>query len=323
MKVLLIDADSTIPNIALMKLSNWYKNKGATVTLHKCYLPYFPNKKKTVYYAPYNFNKIYCSVIFEGNKNFIQGENIIFGGTGFDLATKLPEEIENYEPDYTLYPENNTSYGFITRGCIRNCDFCKVFKKEGYIHKVSNIDNIVKHKKVKFLDNNILAYPKHKEILQELIDKKIKCQFNQGLDIRLIDKDNSKLLSKLNYLNEYTFSFDHWELKETIETKLNILQWIKPWKARFFIYVNPSMPLNETVKRVLFLKNKKCLPYIMRDIQCWYSKYKDFYTDICAYTNQVNIFKKMDFASFLSKRHTVKNYKNRIKESLKLWKINR
>jgi len=46
MKVLLIDADSTIPNIALMKLSAWHKSLGDDVELVRVNLPYYPNKKK-------------------------------------------------------------------------------------------------------------------------------------------------------------------------------------------------------------------------------------------------------------------------------------
>jgi len=208
MRILLIDADSTIPNLALMKLGSWHKKNGDHVVLHRCNLPYYPHRKKRTYYVPAEFDIKYCSVIFEGNYPYIKGENIIFGGTGVDLIKKLPAEIEHSLPDYTLYPDNKTSYGFITRGCIRKCSFCKVPKKEGYIHKVNNIDNIVRHREVKFLDNNILAYPEHMGILQELVDKKIKCQFNQGLDIRLLNENNSKLLSSLNYLHEYIFAFD-------------------------------------------------------------------------------------------------------------------
>ena len=132
----------------------------------------------------------------------------------------MPDEIEKLAPDYSVYPDNDTSYGFITRGCIRNCGFCYVPKKEGNIKKVCDIDQIVRHKKVEFLDNNILAYPTHKVILQELIDKKIKCSLNQGLDIRLIDRENSTLLSKLRYMGCYIFAFDDYSftvsLRDTI-----------------------------------------------------------------------------------------------------------
>lgn len=318
MKVLLIDADSTIPNIALMKLSAMHKSLGDDVELVKAYLPYYPNKKKIPFIAK-GADKTYCSVIFEGNADYIIGKNIIFGGTGFDLTTTLPVHAEEVNPDYSIYPDNDISYGFITRGCIRNCSFCKVPKKEGYIHKVSNVESIVQHKKVKFLDNNILALPEHKEILGEIIQKNIKCQFNQGLDIRLLDSENSVLLSKMNYFGEYIFAFDNWKYKVLIEEKMVFLSWAKPYQLKFFVYVHPDMPLGETVKRIVWLKEKKCLPYIMRDISCWQSENSDFFVDLCAYCNQVHIFKKMKFAEFLEKRH--KN-KSRIAKSKRLWNEN-
>jgi len=235
------------------------------------------------------------------------------------LVTKIPDEADKFDPDYSIYPDNDISYGFITRGCIRNCSFCVVPKKEGYIHKVSNVDDIVKHKKVKFLDNNILALPEHKEILLELIQKNIKCQFNQGLDIRLLDVENSILLSKLNYLGEYIFAFDNWKYKKLIEEKMRLLFWRKPYRLKFFVYVHPDMPLAETVKRIVWLKEKQCLPYIMRDISCWDSENSDFFVDLAAYCNHVHLFKKMDFDSFLEKRY--KN-KSRIEKSKRLWKEN-
>lgn len=318
MKVLLIDADSTIPNIALMKLSAWHKSLGDEVELVRANLPYFPNKKKIPFIAK-SADKIYCSVIFEGNVGYVMGDNIIFGGTGFDLTTKLPPLAEEFEPDYSIYPDNDISYGFITRGCIRNCTFCKVPGKEGYIHKVANVKDIVRHKKVKFLDNNILSLPEHKEILTELVRMNIKCQFNQGLDIRLVDSENSGLLSKINYLGEYIFAFDNWKYKTIIEKKLTFLSWRKPYQLKFFVYIQPKMPLYETVKRIVWLKENQCLPYIMRDITCWQSENSDFFVDLAAYCNQVNLFKKMEFAVFLEKRH--KN-KERIEKSKGLWNEN-
>lgn len=257
--------------------------------------------------------------MFEGNKDFIIGENIVFGGTGFNLTTVLPDEVERGCPDYSIYPDNDISYGFLTRGCVRNCFFCKVPKKEGYIRKVADIENIVKHKKVKFLDNNILSFPRHKEILAELVLKKIKCQFNQGLDIRLVDHENAILLSKLKYLGNYIFSFDNWKDKTIIEQKLSLLSWRKPFQVKFFVYVHPNMLLSETVGRIIWLKEKQCLPYLMRDISCWYSNYSDFFVDISAYCNQVHLFKKMEFVEFLEKRH--KNV-DRIRNSKRLWNEN-
>jgi hypothetical protein len=318
MNVLLVDADSTIPNLALMKLSAYHKARGDNVELVHANIPYYPNRKKVPFIVK-PADKTYCSVIFDGNKDYIVGENIIFGGTGADLTTKLPDNIESLCPDYSIYPENNISYGFITRGCIRNCAFCKVPQKEGHIRKVSNVDDIVKHKQVMFLDNNILALPEHKQVLKELVDKKIKCQFNQGLDIRLLDVENSELLSKMNYLGEYIFAFDNWHYKNIVEQKISLLSWKKPYQLKFFVYIHPDMPLSETVKRVIWLKENQCLPYIMRDISCWKNENSDFFIDLAAYCNQVHLFKKLSFIDFLGIRH--KN-RDRILTSERLWNEN-
>lgn len=57
----------------------------------------------------------------------------------------------------------------------------------------------------------------------------------------------------------------------------------------------------------------------MRDINCYESKEKDFYTDYSAYCNQPSFFKKMDFKTFLYKRH---KKIERINESLKVYNNN-
>ena len=317
MNVLLIDADSTIPNIALGKLSSYYKGKGDNVDFMALNIPYYPNRKHTIHYVDTNkYDKVYCSVIFNGSIDYIRGDNIEFGGTGYDLGIRLPDYIENLPVDYTLYPNNDTSYGFITRGCIRNCYFCVVPKKEGWIHQVNTVDNIVRHDKVKFLDNNILAFDGHLAILEELINKNIHCQFNQGLDIRLVNPINSKLLSELNYIGEYFFAFDDWKYLKIINDKLSLLSWRKDWQVKFFLYVNPAMPVSTIINRINWCKENKCLPYVMRDISCWSSSYNNFYIDLAAYCNQPNIFKKMDFMDFLSRRHT---NQDRINFSAKLY----
>lgn len=317
-EILLIDADSVIPNIPLMKLSAYWKDRGYKIKLIKLNLPYYPNRNKKLYQINTSgYDKVYCSVIFTGNKKYIQGNNIVYGGTGFDIRIKLPEEIENYECDYSIYPDNNISYGFISRGCIRTCKFCFVPRKEGYIHQVSTINKIAKHNKVKFLDNNILALSNHKDILRELVDRQIRCCFNQGLDIRLIDEENSFLLSKMNYLGEYVFAFDNVRYYYLIMEKLKLLNWKKDWQLKFFVYICPDMPVRDITFRIKKILEWKCLPYVMRDIKCWNSALHFFYTDLAAWCNQVNLIKNMNFKEFMNRRHT---NKHRIKACLKLWK---
>jgi hypothetical protein len=305
MNICLFDADSKIPNLALMKLSAYHKNLGHNVILKKLGISYYPDKRKFIYViSSVGYDKSYCGVIFKDSmKSIHTSKDVIIGGSGYDLRTTLNIEIENCDPDYSIYPENNSSYGFITRGCIRKCKFCIVPEKEGMIRQVSSIDKIVKHKEVRFLDNNFLAFSGHKKLLKELIDKNIKCSFIQGLDIRLLDVENSQLLRRLNYLGCYTFAFDDIHYLKIIDDKLKLLRWRKPWEIRFFIYVHPDMKIDNTFYRIEWMKQNKCLPYLMRDISCWSSPDRSLYIDMASYCNQPGIFKKMSFDEYVIARH--------------------
>ena len=212
------------------------------------------------------------------------------------------------EPFY--YPDEDTSYGFITRGCIRNCWFCKVPKYEGKLTAYNSIEKVVKHKKVKFLDNNILAYPDHMSVFRWLLDHPdVKCEFNQGLDFRLVTDENLDALSRLNYMGEYIFAFDDPKYQPLLEKKLTLIKKYisKPWKLKFYIYYHPSMDLKLLFDRVEWCRDRECLPYVMRDAACWDSPDRDFLIDYTAYCNQAGMFKKLTFEQFLIKREAGKS----------------
>jgi len=323
-KILLVDVDSKIPNLVLMKLSTYYKNKGYEVELEKIGLSFYKNSKDQIIIDASEYNRVFVSVVFSTNNNIIRVlgcNDVSFGGTGHNILTKLPDYIDNCEEDYSLYPDNDISYGFITRGCIRSCPFCFVPKKEGMIYKYREIEQIVKHKKVKFLDNNILAWKDCEKEFQKIIDMKLRCQFNQGLDIRLLTEKKAELLSKMNYMGEYLFAFDNIEDLKLINDKLKLFKKYvsKDWKCKFFIYCNSNMPLPEVLFRVNWCKENKVLPYLMRDLNCYDSDKRDFYIDLAAYCNQPSCFKKMTFDEFIVKR--TKNVE-RQKKSSALFKYN-
>jgi hypothetical protein len=120
-------------------------------------------------------------------------------------------------------------------------------------------------------------------------------------------------------MDEYIFAFDDWNFRHILEEKIELLQWVKDWKLKFFVYVNPLMNIGNTIKKIEYLKNIKALPYIMRDISCWNSEFSEFYTDIAAYCNQVSLFKKMTFKEFVFKRY---NESGRSQSSWKIWNNN-
>lgn len=137
MRIGLIDVDGhNFPNIPLMKLSAWHKEKGDHV---EWYSPMFSG----------HMDKVYMSKVFSFTPDYeylIDADEVVRGGSGYCIGningievydkskeTNLPYEIEHIYPDYSLYPEltQDTAYGFLTRGCPRGCNFCHVKNKEG------------------------------------------------------------------------------------------------------------------------------------------------------------------------------------------------
>ena len=160
-KIGLLDADKTnFPNLALMKISAWHKAKGDDVEF------VFPLK---------HYDKIYVSKVFtdlytKEPDTCLLADEIIKGGTGYDLQNKLPYEVEHIMPDYSLYKIKNTAYGFLTRGCPRACPFCIVANKEGRKSiKVADLKEWhTNEKNIVLLDPNILACEQSYELLEQL-----------------------------------------------------------------------------------------------------------------------------------------------------------
>ena len=127
-RILLVDVDSKIPNLALMKISTYHKAKDDNVKLVKIKLK--RRKDGTLKEgAKVDFSdkpdKVYISVIYKNNKQVVddlvsQHSDITFdiGGSGYDLKKELPPDIEAMTPDYSLYPDCDYSLNFSSRGCF-------------------------------------------------------------------------------------------------------------------------------------------------------------------------------------------------------------
>lgn len=321
MRILLINVDSKW-NLALRRLYNYHVKQGDVVEMRDLNLSAYPHKKRVTVDAS-NFDRVYVSNLFERNAYNVEVQNcshVEYGGIGSrNPAAQLPAVVELCEPYYA--PGEKISYGFITRGCIRNCWFCKVPKYEGSLRGYNYLDSIVRGvpgEIVKFLDNNILAYSKHMEVFKWLIANNIRCTFNQGLDFRLVTDENLQALAALNYEGEYIFAFDDPKYQKLLDRKiLQIKKYIpNPWKIKFYIYYHPEMDLEELIGRVEWCRSHECLPYIMRDAACWGSENEKFLTDYAAYCNQPGLFKKLTFEDFLQLRH--KGYPKRLEQTLNI-----
>jgi len=279
-KVLIINIDSTIPNLALKKIEKYHLDKGDNVVWD---VPLFRDC----------VDKIYVSCVFTENKHKCQeweGRAEI-GGSGYDLKKTLPKEIEEVKPRINL--------GFTTRGCIRKCPFCIVPEKEGNINRVGDLLDLWdgKTKDVVVLDNNILADPEHfKLICQQARDNKIRLDFNQGLDHRLLTKELVDELKSISHI-EYRFAFDSPAHKPTVEKAIKLLRKGGIKRCMWYVLVGFDTTPQEDLDRCNFLRENNQNVYIQRYIT---KKSELFYIALARWGNQRHIFRGMTWEKFLS-----------------------
>lgn len=213
-KILLIDTDSKIPNLALMQISAYYKAKGDEVGFNIS-----------------DPDKVYISCIFTKNRaqalgiaKFYPQAEIHLGGSGINWDW-LPAEMQKVKPDYDLYPSTYME-GFTTRGCIRNCPFCIVKEKEGKFQRWQHVSDFYDERfdTVMLLDNNILA---DKDWFFEntnfIIEHKLKVIEN-GMDIRLLDEEIAERLSKIKFVPTLHFAFDNMSDEKAVRRGIELLR---------------------------------------------------------------------------------------------------
>jgi len=243
------DADKTrFPNLALMKLSSYYKRKGYKV---EWYSPLLSDK----YY------KIFSSKVFTFTKQSgILPTRTKMGGIGYGIYTNLKKEIEHICPDYSMYGINY-SMGFLTRGCLRKCPWCFVPKKEGKIRAHADIEEFAIHKKVILMDNNVLAHPHGIEQIEKIARLELRIDFNQGLDARLIDDKVAKLLSKVKWAWPLRLACDSKAQMKPLKKAVLTLRkhHVKP--ERYNCYVL-AIEEEDTLERIQLLRELNVEPYV-------------------------------------------------------------
>ncbi len=275
MRIGLIQIDGKMPNLALMKLAKWHRNKGDEV--------------RVIDLSSLGIDKWYGSKIF-------------MGGSGYDIKQQLPPEIEAQVPDYELF-NLDYSLGFTSRGCIRDCDFCIVKEKEGLMKEVDM--DWIKHSKVILWDNNFLASPKWKEKLQYFIDKDIKVSFNQGLDIRLIDDEKAEMLSRVKYYDRLFqrrviyFAFDNPEMEELFKEKIGILtKYMKPYRIMVYFLVGFNTTFEQDMRRFNVMNELGVDPFAMPYKDCKKNKKM---LDFCRWVNK-RFYKSCEFKDYKGRK---------------------
>lgn len=229
----LLDVDGKLPNLALMKISSYYKSMGEQVEFFK--------ERGT-------YSNIYASALFTKSEKKCRelikkhGDLIEIGGTGWDLKKKLLPEIEAMHPDYNLYTTEmiydhikagqgtvegkmakakaivGAGLGFSSRGCVRNCKFCMVPRKEGAFCQAAEIKDLINPKSnmVILCDNNLSADPLAFDKLAEIRDRKLVVDISQGLDIRLMTDELAMALSQVKHKRSIHYAWDLMKFEQQV-----------------------------------------------------------------------------------------------------------
>jgi len=287
MKIGLLDIDGhNFPNLALMKVSAFHKSQGDSVE----WVNHF-----------FEYDKVYRSKIFtfsSDNNTSVLSPITERGGTGYNIATKLPTEIENFQsPDYSIYPQFKYSIQLFSRGCIRNCAFCVVRKKEGNIHPVEPMALNPNGKHIEILDNNFFANPKWKTAVDWLVNANQPVNFH-GVDIRIMNEKQASALGKLRIKRSLHIAWDN--PNDDITDRLNVLtKHIKPSKIICYVLIGFNSTMMQDYQRVIKLKELGIMPFVQpyRDfdnsrIPTQYEK------DFARWANKRWILKSCDFWDF-------------------------
>ena len=279
----LIDVDShKFPNLCLMKLSAYHKAQGHQVCFWN---PLF-------YFDVVYKSRVFTDTYSKDNITVKNAGQVIKGGTGYGPGPDLPDEIEHSYPDYSLYPQySETAYGFLSRGCPRGCGFCIVGGKEGRkSRKVADLSEFWRgQREIKLMDANLLACPDHEKLLLQLAESRALVDFSQGLDIRLITRDNVALLNQVRTKTVH-FAWDNPD-EDLTRYFRQFLEWTSirnPRLRRVYLLTNYGSTHEQDLYRVETLRQMGFDPYVMiyerptappitRHLQRWVNNKRLFY----------------------------------------------
>ena len=276
MKIGLFCADELrIPNFALMKVARFHRRQGDEVFFNR--------------FQDY-FDLVYVSCLFSKNERmadeiakryFRKSQKVFKGGTGFSRANvsrrenKLSCEICSNEPDYKFF---NFPYGlgFSSRGCIRRCAFCQVWRCEGKLKHVRDYKDMKNPESKHIIDlaNNVLADPEREKLWGELIDNKWMVDYNQGFDFRLMDLETAKEVRKLPIYHigstgkkkrRIYLAFDNVKYEDGVMRAIDNLLATgeKPRNIMVYILCGYDSEFQDDWYRFEAIKKTDCLPYIM------------------------------------------------------------
>ena len=291
MKIALLDVDSKIPNLALMKIAAWHREQGDQV---EWYSELWDD----------SFDRVYASKIFTfSDGSMLDYDRMIVGGTGSESSQNLPAEIERMTPDYSIYnyPHN---IGFAMRGCRLRCSFCVVPAKEGKPKPTNTIDELWTQRTSDFLvllDNDFFGNPEWPDRVDELVKYNLRVNFSQGLNIRNMKPEQAEALASVRFRNpsgkegRVTFAWDDPRHEKLIHKGMETVlkAGIKPWQMAFYVLIGYHSTPEEDLHRVEVLRDYGVDPYAMP-----YDKDDPYQRDFTRWVNHRATFNSIPFSEY-------------------------
>jgi hypothetical protein len=207
MKVLLLQLDGKIPNIALMRVAAHHRALGDSVE--------FRWGRTVASASPDLFDRpdrVYASLIFERTRPVAERllqtyPDAVVGGTGWDVASSLEAVgISTKAQDYSIYPAWRQSIGFTQRGCRLKCPFCVVPTKEGPVREEQTIAELWRGdpwpREVILLDNDFFGQASWPRRIEELRAGRFKVSFNQGINARFLTDETAAAVASVDYRDD-------------------------------------------------------------------------------------------------------------------------
>ena len=205
----LVQADGSIPNLALLRLARYFRDRGEPVRFVHGY------GQRQLWDPP---GEVFGSSLFTSSapiRAALEREwgPIRWGGTGVAVSSSLAEidpavEWDAVLPDYSDHPAEDRSIGFTQRGCRLRCRFCVVPAKEGSARSTGSLPAIWRGgqhpRKLLLLDNDFFGQPREawKARLAEARAGGFRLSLLQGINVRLIDEEQARELATVEYRDQ-------------------------------------------------------------------------------------------------------------------------